>query len=204
VPFTVIYDANVLYPAPLRDLLIRLAQTSLVQARWTDTILDECFDTLQRNRPDLDPSRLARTRQLMIDAVRDCLVMGYEPLIEAQVLPDPDDRHVLAAAIRAGAQAIITGNLADFPQEALAPFGIVAQHPDAFVEGLIELSPPTLLRVIEEQEADLRVLEEFDLLTRLESGGLERSVELLRKLRGEPKPVTAAGRPGSVHRPSSS
>lgn len=104
MPFVVLYDANVLYPSTLRDLLIRIAQAGLVQAKWTDEILDEVFDNLTANRPDLDPQKLARTRDLMNSAVRDCMVTGYEPLIEAIDLPDPDDRHVLDAAIKARAQ----------------------------------------------------------------------------------------------------
>src|SRR5450759_1201889 len=103
--FVVIYDANVLYPSTLRDVLIRLAQTGLVQAKWTETILDE--------------TRLQRTRNLMNLAVRDAVVTGYEPLIGSLNLPDLDDRHVLAAAIRARAQIIVTFNLRDFPPEAL-------------------------------------------------------------------------------------
>ena len=107
--FTVVYDADVLYPSTLRDLLIRLAQAGLVQAKWTDQILDETFRNTQRNRPDLDPRNLDRTRELMLRAVRDCLVKGYEPLIDVLDLPDPDDRHVLAAAIKARAQLIVRG-----------------------------------------------------------------------------------------------
>lgn len=72
--FTVVYDANVLYPSCLRDLLIRVAQAGLVQAKWTDQILDETFDNLVKDRPDLDPDKLVRTRQLMCRAIRDCLV----------------------------------------------------------------------------------------------------------------------------------
>jgi hypothetical protein len=83
VAFTVVYDANVLYPSCLRDLLIRVAQAGLVQAKWTDHILDETFDNLVKDRPDLDPDKLARTRLLMCRAVRDCLVTDHEPLIEA-------------------------------------------------------------------------------------------------------------------------
>jgi hypothetical protein len=71
----VIYDACVLHPAPLRDLLIRLAQAGLVRARWTHTILDECFRSILRRRPELEVP-LRRTRELMIAAVRDCLVRG--------------------------------------------------------------------------------------------------------------------------------
>ena len=60
--FVVIYDASVLYPGTLRDLLIRIAQSGLAQAKWTDSILDEMFAALSRQRPDLERSRLERTR----------------------------------------------------------------------------------------------------------------------------------------------
>ena len=113
--FVVLYDACVLYPAPLRDLLVRLANTGVVRARWSAAILDECFRNILENRPELKPEALQRTRELMTRAVPDCMVTGFEQLIDGLVLPDSDDRHVLAAAIRAGAQAIVTFNLGDFP-----------------------------------------------------------------------------------------
>jgi predicted nucleic acid-binding protein len=112
--FTVVYDANVLYPNTLRDLLVRISQAGLVQAKWTNEILDEMLRALSRNRPDIPPDKLDRLRQLMNEAVRDCLVSGYEPLIEGLKLPDPADRHVLAAAIKAGAQVSVTSNLKHF------------------------------------------------------------------------------------------
>ncbi len=87
--FAVVYDANVLYPSTLRDLLIRLAQAGLVQAKWTNRILDEVFRSLTTNRPDLDEKLLQRTRELMCRAVRDCLIVGYEPLIDALSLRTP-------------------------------------------------------------------------------------------------------------------
>lgn len=68
--FVVIYDANVLHPPVLRDVLIRVAQGGLVQARWTDAILDETFGSIQERLPDLDPVKLARTRELMSSAPR--------------------------------------------------------------------------------------------------------------------------------------
>ncbi len=98
--FIVLYDACVLYPAPLRDLLVRIAKTGIVRARWTDAILDECFRSILEQRPDLKPKALERTRELMKQAVPDCLVTGFETLVEGLSLPDRDDRHVLAAAIR--------------------------------------------------------------------------------------------------------
>ena len=84
MPFIAVYDANVLYPNTLRDLLIRIAQLPhLVQAKWTEKILDE-------NLPDITQEKTERLRHLMNSAVRDCLVSGYEPLIAALDLPDPD------------------------------------------------------------------------------------------------------------------
>ena len=129
--FTVIYDACVLYPAPLRDFLMRLALTGLFRARWTDQIRDEWTRSLLRNRPELEDT-LPRTVELMNHAMPDSLVTGHERLIGGLSLPDPDDRHVLAAAIVSGAQLIITFNTRDFPEDELAPYGIEAVHPDTF------------------------------------------------------------------------
>jgi len=149
VAFVVLYDANVLYPSTLRDLLIRIAQAGLVHAKWTDQILDEAFRNLTANRPDLDPQRLARTRELMNRAVRDCLVTGYEPLIDALELPDPDDRHVLAAAIKARAQVIVTNNLKDFPPASLEPWDMEAKSPDDFILDQIDLSRETVYGAVQ-------------------------------------------------------
>jgi hypothetical protein len=147
MPFSALYDACVLYPASMRDLLIRLAQTGLFRARWTNDILDECFRNILANRSDLKPEALERTRTLVNRAVRDCLVEGYHPLIEALDLPDPSDRHVLAAAIRCGAEVIVTLNLKHFPEDKLAPYQMEAQHPDEFVLNLIDLDPVTVTTV---------------------------------------------------------
>src|SRR5262249_9025488 len=139
--FAALYDACVLYPAPLRDLLMHLALTDLFRAKWTNAIHDEWMRHVLADRPDLKREQIERTRDLMNAHVRDCLVEGYEALIPTLTLPDEQDRHVLAAAIHAGAEVIVTYNLRDFPKEALDPFGIAAQHPDDFICHLIELSP---------------------------------------------------------------
>jgi predicted nucleic acid-binding protein len=136
--FVVVYDANALYPNTLRDQLIRVAQLPhLVQARWTDQILDEMIRALQKNRPDVDDGRANRLRDLMNAAVRDCLVTDYESLIPSIDLPDPDDRHVLAAAIKVNAQVIVTGNLRHFPKDKLVSWGVKAKSPDDFVRDQI-------------------------------------------------------------------
>jgi hypothetical protein len=100
VAFDATYDACVLHPAGLRDLLVRLAMTGMYRAHWSNDILDEMVRSILRRRPDLTSAQLERTRQLMCDAVRDCLTTGYEELIDGLHLPDPDDRHVLAADLR--------------------------------------------------------------------------------------------------------
>lgn len=139
--FTALYDASVLYHAPLRDLLMHLACTDLFRARWTEAIHEEWIGSLLKNRPDLSHEQLERTPQLMDRAVLDCLVDGYDDLVPGLILPDPRDRHVLAAAIRVGADVIVTSNLKDFPAETLDRYGIDAQHPDEFVRHLISLAP---------------------------------------------------------------
>jgi predicted nucleic acid-binding protein len=182
-PVTAVYDANILYPAPLRDLFIRLVQAGLVRARWTETIHDEWIRNVLKDNPRLSAERLARTRTLMNEAVRECLVTGFEELIPSLSLPDPDDRHVLAAAIRAGAQVIVTKNLSDFPAEALARFDIQAQHPDDFLISLLDLAPGTVCAVVKRQRDNLRnpprTAEE--LLSTLESQGLPQAVARLRQ-----------------------
>ncbi len=154
--FTALFDACVLYPAPLRDLLMWLALTDLFRARWTDRIHEEWIRNVLADRPDLRPEQLERTRQLMNTKVRDCLVTGYENLIERLTLPDQDDRHVLAAAIRAGADVIVTFNLADFPADVLSGFNIEARHPDDFVLALIDLDEETVCAAVERQRAGLK------------------------------------------------
>ena len=116
-----LYDANVLYPSFLRDVLMRLAVADLVRARWTDAIHDEWGRHLLENRPDIPATAVARIRALMEHALPDARVTGYEPWLDRVALPDPDDRHVLAAAVQARAQYIVTLNQSDFPASALAP-----------------------------------------------------------------------------------
>jgi predicted nucleic acid-binding protein len=180
--FTVVYDANVLYPNTLRDLLIRIAQSGTVRARWTSQILEEMTSSLQRNRPDIPAGKLERLRALMNDAVRDCLVSGYEPLIDGLKLPDPDDRHVLAAAIKSGAQVIVTRNLRDFPAADLAPWDIEAQSPDDFVHGQLGISGHIVAACVQQiAYSRTRPPASFDdILSQLERDGLLQSVTALR------------------------
>lgn len=178
-----VLDANVLYPAPLRDFLIRLAEEGLIQAKWTGAIHDEWIRSLLRSKPALDASRLLRTRSLMDEAIRDCLVTGYEGIIESLALPDQDDRHVLAAAITAGADLIVTFNLSDFPKAYLDQFGVVALHPDELVSDLLRDTPQSVCRALARQRAALKKPPQSaaELLDALAKQGLTQSVSALRQ-----------------------
>jgi PIN domain len=154
--FVALFDACVLYPASIRDLLLRLALSDLFRARWTDRIHDEWIGSVLKRRQDLSRAQLERTRDLMNRAIPDCLVTGYDSLIEGVNLPDLGDRHVLAAAIRCQAGVIVTYNLKHFPERALAPYGIEAQHPDEFVTHLFDLDPGAVCAAVRDQRNGLR------------------------------------------------
>jgi predicted nucleic acid-binding protein len=181
--FTALYDACVLYPAPLRDLLMELAGTGLFRARWTDEIHNEWIENLLENEPHRERAKLERTRDLMNAAILDCLVTGYEPLIPALTLPDLDDRHVLAAAIRGRADVIVTYNLKHFPDAVLSGYGIEAQHPDEFVSDLIGLDAEVVYSAVKEQRARLKNPPKSaeDFLVTLENQSLAQTVAHLRK-----------------------
>lgn len=181
--FTVVYDACVLYPAPLRDLLMHLAMTDLFRAKWTDQIHAEWMRNVQKNRTDLSTEQLERTRLLMDAHVRDCLVHGYEYLIPCLELPDPEDRHVLAAAIRSQSSVIVTFNLKDFPQESLAPYEVEAQHPDEFISDLIDLNPSQVLEAVRRCRSTLKrpPMTQDEYLDCLLRQGLPETVGLLRQ-----------------------
>jgi len=122
---------------------------------WTDEIHDEWIRNLSKNRPEL-ADKLARTRELMNKAIPDSLVTNYESLIDELELPDVDDRHVLAAATRSGAQAIITFNLKGFPQEVLGQYGIEAIHPDAFIEYQLDLHQGAVIATAKQHRESLK------------------------------------------------
>ncbi|VVN94486.1 PIN domain-containing protein [Pseudomonas fluorescens] len=155
--FTAVYDACVLYPAPLRDFLMWLALSGCFRAKWSLEIHNEWKRNLLKNRPDLTAEQLDRTSELMDQALPDACVTGYEDLIEGLTLPDIDDRHVLAAAIRCNASVIVTFNRKDFPREVLGPFGIEAQHPDQFVDNLFDLDPAAVIAAAQRQRKQLKM-----------------------------------------------
>lgn len=144
---TALYDACVLYPAPLRDFLMELALTDLYRAKWTNRIHAEWINNVLKNRPDLTKKKLLHVRDLMNKNIRDCLVENYQNIIPTLNLPDKNDRHVLAAAIHASASIIVTFNIKDFPIVFTGKYGIEAQHPDYFIVNITGEAPAVLCSV---------------------------------------------------------
>lgn len=155
-PYPVILDACVLYPSLLRDLLIRLGIAGLYQPQWTATIHNEWQRNLLKNRPDLTSKQIEYIATLMDKAIPSAMINGYEELIDGLVLPDLNDRHVLAAAIRCNAETIVTFNLKDFPKEKLIKFNIEALHPDEFISDLLDLNHALVLSVICNQRKNMK------------------------------------------------
>lgn len=178
-----VLDANVLYPAPLRDFLLRLAESGLYIPKWSDDIHEEWTRNLLINRGDLKRSQLERTRQFMDQAFDESNVKGYKSLIEGLHLPDKDDRHVLAVAIRSEADIIVTFNKKDFPGKALKSYGIDVQAPDEFVMNLLKIN---ILRVLESLNRLVDALKNppqthEQVLKTLRNSGLVKSVAMLRR-----------------------
>ena len=132
-PPIAVYDACVLYPFHLRNLLVQCAVDRLVDARWTDEIHDEWIRNLTANDPTIPPNHLRAARDLMNAAVPTATVKAYEAIIPSIVLPDADDRHVVAAAVAAGASVIVTWNVRDFPAAELRRHRLRKLTPDIFL-----------------------------------------------------------------------
>lgn len=181
----VILDACVLFPAPLRDFLMHLTLLDVFAARWTKQIHDEWIRNVLKIRPDLTERQLNRTRDLMNQNVRDCLVENFEYLIETLDLPDLDDRHILAAAIKSNADYILTFNLRDFPENILKNHRLKAVTPDVFLAKLFISNAENFNLAFERQLESLRnpPKTETELLEILEKQYLTETVSLLRKIR---------------------
>lgn len=174
-------DANVLYPAPVRDLLLSFADARLFQPKWSSKIQEEWVRNLLKKRPDISEKNILKTVKAMNVAFPDAEVSKFTSIIEDLKLPDPDDRHVLAAAIKAGATFIVTANIKDFPSTYVFTHRIRVCHPDDFISGLIVANIETARMAFERMILRLRnpPLNYEDILAMLERCGLTASVKLL-------------------------
>lgn len=151
--FVVVLDANVLFPFRVRDALLRFAEAGLFRARWSAQILNEWAGGLVQQKPHLKESVESQLKA-MKETFPEALVTGFDPLVDSLVLPDENDRHVLAAAIKCGAQHIITENLKDFPPEVLDPLAIEAVSADTFLSSTCELYPSEAIAALRRMRRD--------------------------------------------------
>ncbi|SCC90857.1 hypothetical protein SCG7109_AX_00060 [Chlamydiales bacterium SCGC AG-110-M15] len=179
--FTVVYDSCILYPFTLRTLFVELAMTGLFQAKWTKQIHTEWTESLHRNNPKCTKEYLEKLKTLLNNAIPDSLVTDYDGLVPTLNLPDNNDRHVLAAAIRCGAQAIVTNNLKDFPDGSIKSYDIEALDADTFICLQFGLSQGKVLSAVKKSRSWLNPLPTSEVyLQRLMRQGLIKTVAILR------------------------
>lgn len=147
--FAAVLDTCVLYPVHLRDTMLRLAERGLYRALWSADIVEE----LHRNLTEvIDPAAVDRLLGQMTTAFPDAEVTGYRAFIDGLTC-DPKDRHVLAAAVRANAGAIVTFNVTDFPDHSVAAYEIDVIDPDTFLLDLLDLAPGAVVNELSRQAA---------------------------------------------------
>lgn len=183
--YPVALDACVLFPNVLRDSLLTLAERELFRPMWSNAILAE----LRRNvlaKRTVDPASIDRTLGIMTSSFDGAMIddENWQPLVAGLELPDPDDRHVLAAAIAGGAESIVTFNLKDFPAAKLDPHHIDAVHPDDFMLDQLDLAPAKVLAALSQQAHRYRMppMDLSGLLTRLERCGVPDFVDEIRRI----------------------
>ncbi|WP_297586059.1 PIN domain-containing protein [Roseibium sp.] len=146
--FCVVLDANVIYPNRMRDILLTLVHHGLFRAVWTDEIMEEWSRNVLANHATTQ-DKIDRTIAIMKSAFEANWIDHHRPLIEGiEGLPDADDRHVVAAAIAANAQQIVTNNIKDFPADVLEEHELEAIDPDTFLVGQFELNPPLAIKAV--------------------------------------------------------
>jgi predicted nucleic acid-binding protein len=180
VAFPAFLDTCVLYPAYLCDTLLRLAEASAYRPLWSSGVLCE----LRRNLVErgIPPERVDRRISHMARSFPDALVTGYESLID-RMTNDPKDRHILAAAVRANAEVLVTFNIDDFSEPALKPYDVTTIHPDEFLLDQLDLYPGVTVEVLRQQAAAYRRVPNTlpELLVLLERTGVPRFAAEVRR-----------------------
>lgn len=140
--YAVVLDACVLVPVTLADTLLRIAERDLYRPLWSARIVAEAIDAIVDIHPAIPPEQVQRRFAAVDAAFEDARIGGWENLEATVTLPDPNDRHVVAAAVRGRADAIVTANVSDYPPEILGPLQIEIIHPDDFLLNTSSTSRP--------------------------------------------------------------
>lgn len=184
--FTVVLDACVLVPISATDTLLRLAERDLFRPVWSERIVEEASRAVAEIHADFGQARIDRRFANMNAAFEDAMITGWEPLVDSLVLPDADDRHVVACAIAASADAIVTNNIRDFPPETLDALDIEVIKFDDFLLDLIDHTPEDVVAVITQQVRDARhpPLTSAAVLEHLAAAGAPAAAHELARLMG--------------------
>ena len=182
VRFTCVLDTNVIYPIDIRDLLFWFAFYDLYTPKWSNHIFDEWATVMKRK--GVSPKEIGKRTTNANLAFPDALVRNYEPLIEGLSLPDTKDCHVLAAAIKANANIIVTNNLKDFPTDYLATFGLSVKNADDFITDTIDLNQELAVEAFIKLVQNKRNpdLDQYEVLDRYRKIGLVDSANYLHSL----------------------
>lgn len=172
VRFTCVLDANVMYPLWIRDLLLWFAHYDLYTPKWSKHIFDEWLRAM--GKKGVSESEALNRTKMVNEAFPDALVENYEPLINTLKLPDINDNHVLAAAIKTNANLIITNNLKHFPIEYLSSFGLSAKTADDFFTDIIDLNQETSIKAFRDLVLNKKnpPLDEYQVLDIFRKNGL--------------------------------
>ncbi|HEY4965312.1 MAG TPA: PIN domain-containing protein [Puia sp.] len=182
VRFTAVLDTNVVYPIIIRDILFWFAHYDLYTPKWSEHIFDEWKKVMKEKGVSEEQANI-RTEKAN-SAFPDALVQNYQGLIEHVELPDEDDRHVLAAAIKTNANLIVTNNIKDFPKQYLQSFSLNAKTADDFLTDIIDLNPEHAIAAFKEMVLNKKNprLDEFEVLDQLRNAGLKDTANYLHAL----------------------
>lgn len=182
IKYIAVLDTNVIYPVIIRDLLFWFAHYELFTPKWSNHIFEE-WKTVMQRKGVFEAEAIKRVNVANL-AFPDALVHNYESLLENLQLPDPNDCHVLAAAIKVNANIIVTNNLKDFPKEYLEPFGLKAASADDFFTDIIDLNPQEALLAFKEMVLNKRnpPLNDFEVLDLFRKIGLNDTANYLHAL----------------------
>lgn len=181
--YAAVLDACVMVPISLCDTLLRLAEEHMFRPIWSARILAEAEEAIMEVHPDTTEGLVGRRTQYMAESFPGACVGGFENLEAGLTLPDPDDRHVLAAAILSRADAIVTANIKDFPQEILSAYDLEAIHPDDFLTSQLDMRSRVVVEALVAQANATRNprLSLDDVLTSLARAGVPEFVDEVRR-----------------------
>ncbi len=177
--FTCLLDTNIIYPIEIRDLVFWFAHYNLFTIKWSRDIFEEWETVMKRN--NIDPFEITKRTERAIQAFPDAMVKDYEGLIDSLKLSDEKDKHILAAAIKSGAQIIVTNNVKDFPAEYLSTFGLSVKTADEFLADVIDLNPEIAVEAFRELVQNRRNpdMDEFQVLNAIRRNGLKETANYL-------------------------